>query len=197
MTIFDKKTSQPLSSEEVAKRVAEYNQKFLASQAKAEVSANVKTTATQTQRSNEATLTSKEIYEKFGETTKNTLQEFVFNVIDDGPEKDTILTGFNGLQPKAEMLEVATRVFQIFSTRVTDPNYTAEDAQADTQTLKSIIRNESMNAPYISTMISEYPFYLMGIMADFLREKKGLSPQQASETIVEQLMPLIDNLMQT
>jgi hypothetical protein len=196
MTIYDKKTSQPLSSEEVAKRVAEYNKKFLASQAKAEVSANVKTTAIQTQLRNEATLTSKEIYEKFSKTAKNSLQEFVFNVIDDGPEKDTILTGFNGLDPKAEMLEVATRVFQIFSSRVTDPTYTAEDAQADTRTLKSIIGNESMNAPYIPTMISEYPFYLMGVMTDYLREKKGFSPQQATETILEQVMPLVDTLMQ-
>lgn len=196
MTIFDKKTNQPLSSDEVAKHVAEYNQKFLASQAQAEVSANKKTTATQTQLHNEAALTSKEIHEKFSETTKNTLREFVFNVIDDGPEKNTILMGFNGLEPKPEMLEIATRVFQIFSSRVTDPTYTAEDAQADTRTLKSIIGNKSMNAPYIPTMISEYPFYLMGVMTDYLREKKGFSPQQATETILEQVMPLVDTLMQ-
>jgi len=196
MTIFDKKTSQPLSSEEVAKRVAEYNQKFLASQAKAEVSANVKTTATQTQRHNEATLTNKEVHEGYSDAAKSSLQAFVFNVIDGGPAKDAILTGFNGSEPKTELLEVATKVFQIISIRVTDPTYTAENAQSDTETLKKILQNESRTAPYIEAMISEYPFYLMGLMSDYLRNKKGFSPQRATETILEQVMPIVDTLMQ-
>lgn len=201
MAIFDKKTNKPIDSDELARRVEEYNRQFTANaepQPKTEfvqpAPSSKVAQPTQEKQKGSNIVEIAGIEEGVVDAAKTLLVELVFGPLKDGQEKQILLMNFNNREPSKTILTAAAQFFKITASLVASDDYTPSQANADLEVLKKYVASKKSEQVPLIALLLEFPQYAMTSSASFLTHKKGMSTEAAMMTVIEKVDPTITKL---
>lgn len=188
MGIFDKKTGKPIDSDDLAKRVEEYNQSFLASQEpqKADVPqppiSTVKPITPPSQRSFDSN-GFRIVSEDNQKLAKASMMTFVES-IDNENKKSFVLIEFEEDEPSPELLLAATQYFNLTFNNIWNRAYSLDDMKYDVDKLSEYIIEEDNFG--ILTFMAGFPKYITIMI------KKEITNGSLSAEDVDHLMAPIE-----
>lgn len=180
MGIFSKKTNEPIGSSDLAKKVEEYNQKFLASQEQTKT--NAVQSATDTARPKTAKSQGNFDGEGFRVVSAENMNyayghmhRFV-GTISSEKVKAIVLTCFDGDTPSPQSLRAATQFFNLTFCSIWNPdNYSLDDMKHDVDKLCEFL-NEQDDIGLFAFMMG-YPKYIVEEIRKNLRNAEFTDQQ--------------------
>lgn len=169
MGIFSKKTKEPLESSDLAKKVEEYNQKFLASQ---EQSHN-------TQASSSLVL--EDIDVNAVDVARTEMIHYVFTQMEEGPFSGALRSAFTNQKPNRILLTAASQVYLIALHTYSNPDYSEEERIEDTELLKNYILEHYRDELYLIAVMTHAPIYAGMSVAKIIATENGVEWDEAVE----------------
>ncbi len=186
MGIFSKKTNEPIDSDDLAKKVEEYNRKFLASQEpqKAEP-AQVSQQARNQQASTPLVLEG--IDEEAINVARTEIVRYVFVDMEEGPFTPVMKSAFSGETPSKELLTAVAQCYKIALHTIFTPEYSLQDAKEDSDLLKNYVARNYQAHLYLIPALTHAPIYATMTIAKLIQHQQGISEDEATESAHEAL----------
>ena len=178
MGIFSKKTNKPIDSDDLAKKVEEYNRKFVASQEEAKPSAD-------TASSNLVDIDG--IQNEIVDVAGKEITIYVFRDMKENAFSDDLKSAFTDYIPSRKLLTAAALCYKIGFSTAFDNNYTREDRAEDTDILKQYVISHSRKHIYLLGILAHAPIFLGSKVASVIQFEQGCSDEQALSLAAEAL----------
>lgn len=168
MGIFSKKTDEPITYEDLAKEVEEYNRKFMASQA-------------QNSEQESTSLVLEDIDPNAVDVARTEITHYVFVQMDEGPFSNALRSAFSDKKPNRMLLTAVAQVYTIALNIYATPEYSDEDRKGDSDLLKNYILKHYRDELYLIAVLTHAPIYAEMSVAKLIQHEQGGSWEQAIE----------------
>lgn len=169
MGIFSKKTKEPLDASALAKKVEEYNQKFLASQEQSK------------SKQASSLLLLEDIDVNAVDVARTEMIKYVFEDMDEGPFSGALRSAFTNKKPNTILLTAASQVYLIALHTYSNPDYSDEERIDDTEVLKNYILKHYRDELYLIAVMTHAPIYAGMSVAKLIATEKGVTWDEAVE----------------
>ena len=119
------------------------------------------------------------------ELARTNLNEFVHEKLDDNPSlKAILLKGFNGSEPKDEMILVAAQCLKMIISMAKGESYDSISRNIDHYRLHDFVLRQNLRPPTIPILLLEYPIYAeRTIGIELVMQIKQIDREEAAQLI--------------
>jgi len=178
MGIFSKKTNEPIDSDDLAKKVEEYNRKYVASQEESKPSTNIAS-------SNLVDIDG--IQNEIVDVAGKEITIYVFRDMSENAFSDDLKSAFTDYIPSRKLLTTVAQCYKIGFSTAFDDKYNREDRYKDTEKLKQYVIAHSRKHVYILGVLAHAPIFLGSKVASVIKFEQGCTDEQALSQAAEAL----------